>query len=59
MPVLAPLADFAGVSRALAVTGYQSASGWVNLITPTPAAVMGGPALAKVGYDRYLRFIAP
>ncbi|KOV20113.1 C4-dicarboxylate ABC transporter [Streptomyces sp. XY413] len=59
MPILAPLADFAGVSRALVVTAYQSASGWVNLITPTSAVVMGGLALAKVRYDRYLRFMAP
>ena len=59
MPILAPLADFAGVSRSLVVTAYQSASGWVNLITPTSAVVMGGLALAKVRYDQYLRFMAP
>ncbi|MDT0449561.1 YfcC family protein [Streptomyces hesseae] len=59
MPILAPLADFAGVSRAMVVTAYQSASGWINLITPTSAVVMGGLALAKVRYDRYLRFMAP
>ncbi|MFC4785464.1 YfcC family protein [Nocardioides sp. MAHUQ-72] len=59
MPILAPLADFAGVSRAMVVTAYQSASGVVNLITPTSAVVMGGLALAKVRYDHYLRFIAP
>jgi len=59
MPILAPLADFADVPRALAVTGYQSASGFVNLITPTSAVVMGGLTLAKVGYDRYVRFVLP
>ncbi len=59
MPIMAPLADFAGVSRAMVVTGFQSASGWVNLITPTSAIVMGGLTLAKVGYDRYIRFVAP
>lgn len=59
MPIMAPLADFAGVSRAIVVTAYQSASGWVNLFTPTSAIVMGGLTLAKVGYDRYLRFVAP
>jgi uncharacterized ion transporter superfamily protein YfcC len=59
MPVLAPLADFAGVSRAMVVTAYQSASGLVNLITPTSAVVMGGLALAKVRYDHYLRFVLP
>jgi len=59
MPILAPLADFAGVSRAIVVTAYQSASGLVNLITPTSAVVMGGLVLAKVGYEKYLRFILP
>jgi uncharacterized ion transporter superfamily protein YfcC len=59
MPIMAPLADFADVSRAIVVTGFQSASGWVNLFTPTSAIVMGGLTLAKVGYDRYLRFVTP
>ena len=59
MPIMAPLADFAGVSRAMVVTAYQSASGWVNLITPTSAIVMGGLTLAKVGYDKYIRWVAP
>lgn len=59
MPILAPLADFAGVSRAMVITAFQSASGIVNLITPTSAVVMGGLALARVRYDQYLRFIAP
>ena len=53
------MADFAGVPRELSVTAYQSASGFVNYVTPTAAVVMGGLALGKVGYDRYLRFMAP
>jgi len=59
MPILAPLSDFAGVSRDLVVTAYQSASGWVNLFNPTFAVVMGGLAIGKVSYDRWLRFVAP
>ncbi|MFF8960182.1 YfcC family protein [Streptomyces sp. NPDC014894] len=59
MPILAPLADFAGVSRALVVTAWQAASGWMNLWVPTTAVTIGGVALAKVGYDRYLRFVWP
>jgi uncharacterized ion transporter superfamily protein YfcC len=59
MPILAPLADFANVERHLVVTAFQSASGVVNLITPTSAVVMGGLALAKVRYDQYLRFVLP
>ena len=59
MPIMAPLADFASVPRSIVVTAFQSASGLVNLITPTSAVVMGGLALAKVRYDQYLRFVAP
>ena len=49
MPILAPLADFAHVSRATTVTCFQTASGFVNLVTPTSAVIMGGLALSKVG----------
>lgn len=59
MPILAPLSDFAGVSRSLVVTAYQSANGWVNLFNPTFAVVMGGLAIGRVGYDRWLRFVWP
>ncbi|UGS42308.1 YfcC family protein [Pseudocitrobacter corydidari] len=59
MPIMAPLADFANVNRELVVTAYQSASGIVNLVTPTSAVVMGGLAIARVPYIRYLRWIMP
>ena len=59
MPILAPLSDFAGVERSTSVTAYQSASGFVNYLTPTAAVVMGGLTLAKVGYNKYLRFLLP
>ena len=42
MPIMAPLAQFAGVPSYLVVTAYQAANGLVNLVTPTSAVVMGG-----------------
>ncbi|PRY80526.1 putative ion transporter superfamily protein YfcC [Yoonia maritima] len=59
MPVLAPVGDFAGVERSLIVTAFQSATGVVNLVTPTSAVVMGGLAIARVPYERWLRFVWP
>src|SRR5271166_1238116 len=59
MPILAPLSDFAHVSRALTVTSWNAASGWMNLWIPTTAVVMGGLALAKVGYDKYMKWLWP
>ena len=57
VPILAPLGQFAGVGGDLIVTAFQSASGLVNLITPTAAVVMGGLALGDVPYDRWIRFV--
>ena len=59
MPIMAPLAGFIGVSTALVVTAYQSASGVMNLVVPTSAVVMGGLAIARVPYGTYLRWVWP
>ncbi|OOE88296.1 YfcC family protein [Salinivibrio sharmensis] len=59
MPIMAPLADFANVGRELVVTAYQSASGLVNLVTPTSGVVMGGLAIARVPYAKWIKWVAP
>ena len=59
MPIMAPLGDFAGVSRDLVVTAFQSASGLVNMINPTFAVVMGGLAIGRVPYETWLKFMWP
>ena len=59
MPIMSPLASFAGVEPELVVTAYQSASGIMNLFIPTSAVVMGGLAIARVPYGSYLRWVWP
>jgi uncharacterized ion transporter superfamily protein YfcC len=59
MPIMAPLSSFANVPSYLVVTAYQAANGLVNLITPTSAVVMGGLAIARVGYNTWWRFVWP
>lgn len=56
MPIMAPLADFAGVSRNLVVTAFATSAGLMNLITPTSGILMGSLALCKIPYDRFLKF---
>ena len=57
IPIIAPLGKFAGVEGDLVVTAFQSASGLVNLITPTAAVVMGALALGHVPYDRWVKYV--
>jgi uncharacterized ion transporter superfamily protein YfcC len=59
MPIMAPLAKFLHVPEEAVVTAYQSANGLMNLFIPTSAVVMGGLAIARVPYDRYLRWVWP
>ena len=59
MPLLAPLADFAGVSRPTTITAWIMGHGLTLLWSPTSVVVVGGLAIAKVGYDKYLRFVWP
>jgi len=59
MPLLAPLADFAGVSRATTITAWIMGHGLSLMFSPTSVVLVGGLAIAKVGYDKYLRFAWP
>ncbi len=61
MPVMAPLANNIGgnIASIYTITAYSAAAGLVNLITPTSGVVMGGLALAKVPYDRWIKHIMP
>jgi uncharacterized ion transporter superfamily protein YfcC len=59
MPLLAPLADFAGVSRASTITAWIMGHGLALMISPTSVVLVGGLAIAKVDYDKYLRFAWP
>lgn len=57
IPIMAPLGKFAGVDSSLIITAFQSASGLINLITPTSAVVMGALAFGRISYDKWIRFV--
>ncbi len=59
MPIMAPLADLSGVSRQVAVLAYQFGDGFTNILVPTNAVLIGILAMAKIPYERWLRFILP
>lgn len=59
MPLLAPLSDFADVPRSLTITAFQMGHGLMLLVAPTNVIIVGGLSIAKVGYDKYIRFVLP
>ncbi|MFQ5747641.1 MAG: YfcC family protein [Gemmatimonadota bacterium] len=59
MPIMAPLADLVGVTRQVAVLAYQFGDGFTNILVPTNAVLVGILAMARVPFDRWLRFVVP
>ncbi|MDN5558104.1 MAG: YfcC family protein [Ruaniaceae bacterium] len=57
MPILAPLGDFAGVDRSLVISTYATMGAWLNLLLPFNALLIAGLALARVGFNVYIKWI--
>lgn len=57
MPIMAPLADIAGISRQVAVLCFQLGDGLTNLVIPTSASLMGCLGVAKLSYGQWLALI--
>ena len=59
MPLMAPLADLLGITRQTAVFAFQCGDGLSNMIIPTSGTLMAMLLMAKVPYDRWVRFALP
>jgi uncharacterized ion transporter superfamily protein YfcC len=57
MPLMAPLADIAGVSRQVAVLAFQLGDGLTNILVPTSAALLGTLGAARVDWGIWAKFI--
>ena len=59
MPIMAPLSDLLGISRQTAVLAFQFGDGLSNLIIPTSGVTMGVLAIARIPYDKWLKWMLP
>lgn len=57
MPLMAPLADIAGVSRQVAVLAFQLGDGLTNIFVPTSAALLGALGAARLDWGTWAKFI--
>lgn len=57
MPLMTPIADLTGVGRQVAVLAFQFGDGFMNMIVPTNAVLMGILGIAGIPYDRWFKFI--
>ncbi len=58
MPIMAPLADLAGVTRQTAILAFQFGE-YTNIIIPTSAVTMGALSMAKVPWEKWAKWVLP
>lgn len=58
MPIMAPLADLAQVSRQTAILAFQFGE-YTNIIIPTSAVTMGALSMARVPWERWAKWVLP
>jgi uncharacterized ion transporter superfamily protein YfcC len=59
MPIMTPLSDLLGVTRQTAVLIFQYGDGFNSLILPTSGVTMGVLAIARIPYEKWLKWVIP
>lgn len=59
MPIMVPLSDVLGINRQISVMAYQFGDGFTNSIIPTSASLMGVLSVAKISYEKWVKFLWP
>jgi len=59
LPIMIPLGDVVGITRQTTVLAFQIGDGVTNLFNPTLGGLIAMLSLARVPFDRWLRFIFP
>lgn len=59
MPIMAPFSDLIGISRQATVMAFQFGDGFTNMITPTSGVLIGVLGVAKIPYEKWVRWVTP
>ncbi|MBW6459441.1 MAG: AbgT family transporter [Bacteroidales bacterium] len=59
MPIMAPFSDLINLSRQATVMAFQFGDGITNMITPTSGVLIGALGIARIPYDKWVKWIWP
>ncbi|MBE0660908.1 MAG: AbgT family transporter [Bacteroidales bacterium] len=59
MPIMAPFSDLIGISRQATVMAFQFGDGFTNMITPTSGVLIGALGVARVPYEKWVKWVIP
>jgi len=57
MPMMSQFSDLIGVSRQATVMAFQFGDGFTNMITPTSGVLIGVLGVAKIPYDKWVKWL--
>ena len=57
IPIMAPFSDLIGISRQATVVAFQFGDGFTNMITPTSGVLMAALGVARIPWEKWVRFI--
>ena len=59
MPIMAPFSDLVDISRQATVLVYQFGDGFTNMITPTSGVLIGVLGVARIPYEKWVKWVTP
>jgi uncharacterized ion transporter superfamily protein YfcC len=59
MPIMAPFSDLINISRQATVMAFQLGDGFTNMITPTSGVLIGVLGVARIPYEKWVKWITP
>ena len=57
IPIMAPFCDLINLSRQSMVMAFQFGDGFTNMVTPTSGVLMAALAMARVPYEKWLKWV--
>ncbi len=59
MPMMSQFSDLIGLSRQATVVAFQFGDGFTNMITPTSGVLIGVLGVARIPYEKWLKWVTP
>jgi uncharacterized ion transporter superfamily protein YfcC len=59
MPIMAPFSDLINISRQTTVMAYQFGDGFTNMIIPTSGILIAVLGVARIPYEKWVKWMAP
>ncbi len=59
MPIMSQFSDLVGISRQATVLAFQFGDGFTNMLTPTSGVLIGVLGIARIPYEKWIKWIGP